>query len=393
MRKVKKCFLMIAVFTVLLLCNPMTAQAAKVGRVSIKKVKQIAAKQIKVTWGKVSGASGYEVQFRVSNGEWETRDAKQLECVINQLKVNKTYQIRVRAYKSVKKKNTFKALKYGKFSTTKRIKVKKMASSNATSSLYFSTKYIVRNRYYSGRCLDINNWSVYNRGNLETYAVGREGKGTTNQIFTIEKSGVSGWYSLKVYHSQKYIHYDDHSSNNVVQWDGYDHDNARWQFYSAGNGYHYLYNKSTGKYLYADTSGKNVCLRRWGDGTKSAFQWRFEKTNSPRFSVTYKNMPTSNVNSRRTYYQSSLLYLDVNVSSQYYPITRTELVIFDQTRSRTAWRGSAYPDYLDNNIRVSAKIRDLGLSAGNYLLYFVSYTPAPELSLLTYSQNYYFRVN
>ena len=402
MKKIIRMILMTTILLAGLQCNLMIAQAAGIKKVSVRNVKQTAAKQVTVTWKKVSGASGYEIQYRLSGGEWTVQDTKQLEFIIDNLKVNKTYQIRVRAYKKKKKATVIGSINYGPFSETKKIKIKKMASSNSlpSTSLYLNTYYVIKSKFYSDRCLDINNWSLNNWGNLETYGVGRNDNGTTNQIFTITRTPISSagsnWYGFRVLHSQKYLHYDDTSgsSYNVVQWDGCDHDNARWKIYKESSTLFSIYNCATKRYLYADPNGKNVCLRKWKNGD-NGYLWSFHKVERPRFTVNYSNIPTSSYPygrgaNVRSYGRDSLFYMNIDISSDY-PVTRTDMIIAYVGGSEV-WRGTCTPNYINQNITVSCKIRDLGLRSGTYMAWFRSYTLQGN-PIYCDSKNYYFKVN
>lgn len=68
---------------------------------------------IKLTWSKVSGASGYEIQV-YSSKKWKAyKTASKNTITISKLKLGTTYQYRIRAYKTVSKKKV-----YGDFSST-----------------------------------------------------------------------------------------------------------------------------------------------------------------------------------------------------------------------------------------------------------------------------------
>ena len=68
---------------------------------------------VKLTWSKVSGASGYEVQV-YSSKKWKSyKTTEKTGLTISKLTIGKTYQYRVRAYKTVSKKKV-----YGAFSST-----------------------------------------------------------------------------------------------------------------------------------------------------------------------------------------------------------------------------------------------------------------------------------
>jgi hypothetical protein len=90
-----------------------------VGKTSITTVKQNGEQSIKVSWSKVSGASGYTVQYRLNGGKWHSKDSKKQTVVISNLNIDTTYQVRVRAYKNVNGKK-----EYGKYSVVKKIDIR-----------------------------------------------------------------------------------------------------------------------------------------------------------------------------------------------------------------------------------------------------------------------------
>ena len=90
---------------------------------------------MKVEWTKVTGASGYQVQQKAGSGSWTLvktiTNGSTLACTITGLKLNTTYQYRVRAYRTVKGTNV-----YGPWtkSGTDSLALKKVASLAATTS-------------------------------------------------------------------------------------------------------------------------------------------------------------------------------------------------------------------------------------------------------------------
>lgn len=99
-------------------------------KVSVAKVKGVKlsskAKKIKVSWKKVAGVTGYQVQYSTSKkfkkaATVSVKKAKTVKATIKKgLKKGKKYYVRVRAYKTVSGKKTT-----GKWSAPKTIKVKK----------------------------------------------------------------------------------------------------------------------------------------------------------------------------------------------------------------------------------------------------------------------------
>ena len=91
------------------------------------KVKLISAKNGKgkkliVKWKKVTGAKGYQLQYAMNKKfkKKKSVQTKKTKYTIKKLKKKKTYYIRVRAYKMNGKKKV-----YGKWSTVKKVKIKK----------------------------------------------------------------------------------------------------------------------------------------------------------------------------------------------------------------------------------------------------------------------------
>ncbi|MCM1544982.1 MAG: fibronectin type III domain-containing protein, partial [Ruminococcus sp.] len=53
---------------------------------------------IKVTWGKVAGATGYTVEYSADGKKWTAKNVTATNYTVSKLKANTTYQFRVRAY-------------------------------------------------------------------------------------------------------------------------------------------------------------------------------------------------------------------------------------------------------------------------------------------------------
>ncbi len=79
-------------------------------------------KAIEVSWKKVSGATGYEIQVSTSKKftKKSTKTTKKMKLIIGKLKQKKKYFVRVRTYRVVNGKKT-----YGKWSKITNIKTKK----------------------------------------------------------------------------------------------------------------------------------------------------------------------------------------------------------------------------------------------------------------------------
>lgn len=94
----------------------------------IQSVKSLKKKHITVTFKKIAGAEGYQIQLSTSKKFTEKNtttktytDCKVFTRTIGKLKSKKTYYVRVRAYK----KDSTDANIYGKWSNIKRVKTKK----------------------------------------------------------------------------------------------------------------------------------------------------------------------------------------------------------------------------------------------------------------------------
>lgn len=84
---------------------------------NIKSVKKSGSSDIKVTWAKTKGASGYEV-YKLTGKTWKKiSDTKSTSFTDKGLKKNTTYQYKIRAYQTVKGKKVYSAL-----SSVKKIK-------------------------------------------------------------------------------------------------------------------------------------------------------------------------------------------------------------------------------------------------------------------------------
>ncbi|MBQ8503288.1 MAG: fibronectin type III domain-containing protein [Clostridia bacterium] len=92
---------------------------------------------VKLTWGKVAGATGYQVQ-RKSGKKWvNVKNVTANSISVTKLTTNTTYQFRVRAYRTVSKKNIYSAgyttvKATPKLSATSKIVVSKETTSSVT---------------------------------------------------------------------------------------------------------------------------------------------------------------------------------------------------------------------------------------------------------------------
>ncbi|MCI5587876.1 MAG: fibronectin type III domain-containing protein, partial [Lachnospiraceae bacterium] len=102
-------------------------RVAKPAKVTLKSVKNTKSKSISVSWKKVSGAKGYQITYSTSK-KFSKKLTKTISVssstaskVIKSLKKNKTYYVKVRAFKKDKKGNKV----YGSYSSVKKVAVKK----------------------------------------------------------------------------------------------------------------------------------------------------------------------------------------------------------------------------------------------------------------------------
>lgn len=99
--------------------------APSLSKVSGVKTVNVSGKAVKVTWKKVSGASGYKLyRSTKKNGSYKlvktVKGSKTVKYTNKKLKKGKTYFYKVRAYKTVGKKKV-----YGSYSSYKSVKVRK----------------------------------------------------------------------------------------------------------------------------------------------------------------------------------------------------------------------------------------------------------------------------
>lgn len=100
-----------------------TKEVKKPNKVTGLKVKSKKKKVVTLTWKKVSGAKGYQLQYALNKKftkKKESKFTKKKKLTVKKLKSKKTYYFRVRAYKLNGKKKV-----YGKWSKVKKIKIKK----------------------------------------------------------------------------------------------------------------------------------------------------------------------------------------------------------------------------------------------------------------------------
>ncbi len=97
------------------------ATVTKPSKPKISSVKNNKKKTVTITWKKVSGAVGYQIQYATNDAfSRKSKTTSKTKISIKKLKTKKTYSFRIRAYKLNGKTKV-----YGKWSNVKRIKIKK----------------------------------------------------------------------------------------------------------------------------------------------------------------------------------------------------------------------------------------------------------------------------
>lgn len=116
MKKTAKLLVTLLFSLSILTCCAIPAFAASLGQVKSAKASTVTYNSVTLTWGKVSGASGYEVE-QYKSKKWVSVNAKvtKTSLTISKLTTGTTYKFRIRAYKNnwLGKKST-----YGKYSST-----------------------------------------------------------------------------------------------------------------------------------------------------------------------------------------------------------------------------------------------------------------------------------
>ena len=99
-----------------------TVKVKAPSKVKLTSAKNGKGKKLTVKWKKVTGAKGYQFQYAMNKKfkKKKSVQTKKTKYTIKKLKKKKTYYIRVRAYKMNGKKKV-----YGKWSTVKKVKIKK----------------------------------------------------------------------------------------------------------------------------------------------------------------------------------------------------------------------------------------------------------------------------
>ena len=99
-----------------------TVKVKAPSKVKLTSAKNGKGKKLTVKWKKITGAKGYQLQYAMNKKfkKKKSVQTKKTKYTIKKLKKNKTYYIRVRAYKMNGRKKV-----YGKWSKVKKVKIKK----------------------------------------------------------------------------------------------------------------------------------------------------------------------------------------------------------------------------------------------------------------------------
>lgn len=120
MKKIKKVVLLLLTLCLSIPVHTVDVQAVTVEKTSITSAKQVGKKSAEIVWDEIDGVNGYEIAYRVKGGKWTTKSTNRNCVTLSKLKVSKTYQFKVRAYKKTKK-----SVQYGKYSVPKKVKINK----------------------------------------------------------------------------------------------------------------------------------------------------------------------------------------------------------------------------------------------------------------------------
>lgn len=98
------------------------SESLKPDKVKKPTVKNLKGKKLKVTYTKVSNASGYQISYATDKKfkKATTKKTKKTTYTLKKLKKGKTYYVRVRAYRTVNGKTY-----YGDYSAARKVKIKK----------------------------------------------------------------------------------------------------------------------------------------------------------------------------------------------------------------------------------------------------------------------------
>lgn len=181
-----------------------TAEAASVGKVSGLTSKTLSNSEIKLSWKKVSGASGYSVCMR-KNGKYpQIADVKGTTYTVKNLPNATRENFKVRAYKLVKGKKVYGAYSDNRNTATNPQQVTQLKTSSVTSS---SVKL-------TWKKIGCTNYRVYQlkSGTWKEIAT------VTTNAYTVKNLGANSSYQFKVRACKRddkktnYNHYGKYSS-------------------------------------------------------------------------------------------------------------------------------------------------------------------------------------
>ncbi|MCI9063266.1 MAG: hypothetical protein HFJ17_01490 [Clostridia bacterium] len=246
---------------------------SKAAKVSVGKVKSVKASSqntssIKISWKKVSKATGYRMYvYNESKKKYEYYGkTNKTSITMKKLKSAKGYKVKIRAYKTVKKKKYYGAYSSVLAATTKPTMVKNLkAKSQDTSSINLSWSKVTRATGYRVY--------VYNSSNKKYEYYGK----TKKNSIELNKLKSSKEYKIKVRAYKDYdkkTYYGEYSSIFVTATKPNKVENVKiisqndtsinlsWDKVTRATGYRvYIYNAGTNKYdYYGQTNTNSVTI-------------------------------------------------------------------------------------------------------------------------------------
>ena len=148
-----------------------TASVSKPKATKLTRVKTVSTSKLKATWKKVSSVTGYQVQYSTSSRFTKAKTStvksyKTTSKTISGLSKNKKYYVRVRTFKTTKKKNYYSAWSKAKSAKTDN------SSKSSSKTVYYTS---------SGKC--------YHRRNCATLKRSKHVKSTSRS--TAKAKGLS----------------------------------------------------------------------------------------------------------------------------------------------------------------------------------------------------------
>lgn len=195
MKKTAKLLVTLLFSLSILTCCALPAFAASLGQVKSAKASTVTYNSVTLTWGKVSGASGYEVE-QYKGKKWVSVNAKvtKTSLTVSKLTTGTTYKFRIRAYKNnwLGKKSTF-----GKYSSTVSVTPKpakvtglKASSITTTTAKLTWTKVSGASGYYVQQ-YSSKKWKTIKTTTSNSYSLSKLKLGTTYKYRVIAYRTVS----------------------------------------------------------------------------------------------------------------------------------------------------------------------------------------------------------